>query len=397
MLMSKSEKIILFSLALVQFTHIMDFMILMPMGPQLMRIFSISPQQFSFLVSAFTLSAGISGFLAAFFIDRFDRKSALSFNYCGFIIGTFACAFASSYELLMAARIFTGFFGGVAGALILSIIGDTIAPEKRGTAMGIVMSAFSLASVAGVPFGLWLANKYSWHAPFLTIGFIGSIVIVLLQFFIPKMTKHLEGRIVYSPIEVLSNVFENANQRRALLLTVCLIMGQFTIIPFISPYLVANVGFTEAQLPMVYMTGGLFSIFTAPMIGKLADKFGKHRIFIFFVTISLFAIATLTNLPKVPIYIALCVTSLFFICAGGRMIPAQALITSSVPVKYRGSFMSINSSIQQFSSGIAAFVAGLIVSKGTDGTLLNYNFAGYVALSISIIGMFVAKGIKTVA
>ncbi|MES2836132.1 MAG: MFS transporter [Bacteroidota bacterium] len=393
----KNEKLVLFSLALIQFTHIMDFMIMMPLGPQLMRIFEITPAQFGLIVSAYTFSAGIFGFLGAFFIDRFDRKAALLFIYSGFIIGTLACAVAPTYHWLLAARVFTGMFGGVAGALILSIIGDAIPNERRASAMGIVMAAFSLASVFGVPFGLYMANKFSWHAPFLFIGCIGFAIIALISFVIPSMRNHIVAKLDRpGPLKVITNVTTNPNQLRALLLMFLLMLGQFSVIPFLSPYMVANVGFTEADLTYIYLIGGFVTIFSSPMVGRLADKIGRFKVFTLFVIISLIPLFGITNMPKVEMPYVLVITSIFFICAGGRMIPASTMVTSSVLPKQRGSFMSINSSVQQLSASLAAFIAGLIVQKNAAGELVNYNYVGYIAIAASLLAILVASKIKVV-
>jgi predicted MFS family arabinose efflux permease len=394
--MNKNDRLLLFALAAVQFTHIMDFMIMMPLGPQLMRIFEINPQQFGFLVSAYTISAGIVGFFGAFFIDRFDRKKALLFVYSGFIIGTFACGVSPSYHFLLSARILTGAFGGVSGALILSIIGDTIPLERRASAMGVVMAAFSVASVFGVPFGLFMANEFSWHAPFLFIGIVGAVVVGLITIALPSLNKHLQSKQDrLAPVEILSDIFKDRNQKQALLLMVFLMFGQFSIIPFISPYMVANVGFSEHDLTYIYLFGGLLTIFTSPMVGKAADKYGKHRIFTIFVLISLIPIIGITNMPIAPVALVLVITTLFFICAGGRMIPAMALITSTVPPKSRGSFMSINSSVQQLSSGLAAFIAGAIVTKDSStGQLQNYSIVGAIAVCASLLCIFLAKKVQ---
>lgn len=393
----KKEKLVLFSLALIQFTHIMDFMIMMPLGPQLMRIFQITPAQFGLLVSAFTFSAGIFGFLGAFFIDRLDRKTTLLFIYSGFIIGTLACSVAPTYHWLLAARVFTGMFGGVAGALILSIIGDLIPNERRASAMGIVMAAFSIASVFGVPFGLYMANKFSWHAPFLFIGCIGFGIITLIAFAIPNMKGHIVSKMERpGPIKVITNVTSNPNQLRALLLMFLLMLGQFSVIPFLSPYMVSNVGFTESDLTYIYLIGGFFTIFSSPMVGRLADRIGRYKVFTLFVFISLIPLFGITNMIKIPMPFVLVITSIFFICAGGRMIPASTMITSSVLPQQRGSFMSINSSVQQLSSSLAAFIAGLIVQKNAAGELVNYNYVGYIAIAASLLAILVASKIKIV-
>jgi MFS transporter, DHA1 family, inner membrane transport protein len=393
--MTKKERLLIFVLAAIQFTHIMDFMIMMPLGPQLMRLFNINPTQFGLIVSAYTFSAGVSGFLGAFLIDRFDRKKAVQFMYLGFTVGTIACALAPNYMLLVLARALAGMFGGVMSALILSIVGDTFTYERRASAMGAVMAAFSFASVLGVPFGLYLANTFSWHAPFFFIGGLGVIVFVLITLVIPQMNAHVKKDIKpSSPIQVITNITSNPNQLRALLFMVLLMFGQFSIIPFISPYMVKNVGFTEHQLMYIYLIGGGLTIFTSPLIGKMADKYGKPKVFTIFALLTVIPLFLITNMPQIAIGWALLVTSMFFVTVGGRMIPAMTMITSTVKPQNRGSFMSINSSVQQLSASLASFIAGAIVMENADGKMDYYNVVGYIAITAGIIAIFIGRGLK---
>ena len=391
------EKILLFILACIQFTNIMDFMIMMPLGPQLMRIFNINPQEFSIIVSSYTISAGIFGFLGAFFIDKFDRKNALLYIYIGFTVGTFACAIAPTYHLLLIARILTGMFGGVLGALVLSIIGDAIPLDRRATAMGFVMAAFSFASVIGVPFGLLLATSFSWHMPFFLLSFLGLIVTLLIYMYIPNMKDHLvKKKAGENPFTFLINIANNGNQVRALLLMVCLMISQFSYISLLSPYLVANVGFTEHDLTYIYLIGGAVTIFTSPLVGKLADKFGRTKVFIVFSTLAIIPLLIITNLGTTPIFLVVIITTFNFVFISGRMIPGSTMITATVLPQNRGGFMSINSSVQQLSSGLAAFLAGIMVHKSSSGLWENYNYVGYMALVASIIAIGLSTTIKAI-
>lgn len=395
--MTSKEKLLLFVLAAVNFTHIMDFMIMMPLGPQLMKLFSITPQQFGFAVSAYSITAGISGFLAAFFVDRYDRQKLLLFAYIGFVIGTFSCAFAPTYELLVAARILAGLFGGMIGAQVMSIVSDSFGYERRASAMGILMTAFSLASVAGVPAGLWLAARYSWHMPFLAIGGIGVLVTFCIIFFVPPVNRHLlEGRPKGNPLHVLTDIFKTPNQMRALTLSIALMMGHFSIIPFIAPSLVGNAGYHQDQIFLIYLVGGALTIFAAPLIGKWADSRGKYPVFVVAALVSLIPILLITNLGPVPLWAVLSIAGLFFISANGRMIPTQAIISGVVTPQNRGGFMSINSSVQQLSTGIAANVAGAIVAEGPGGRIENYQWVGYFSVALITASIFLAKRVKPI-
>lgn len=394
----RSEKLLLFILASIQFTNIVDFMIMMPLGPQLMRLFEITPRQFSLLVSAYTFSAGIFGFLAAFQIDKFDRKTALLFVYAGFLLGTFACALAPGYEWLIAARVFTGAFGGVLGALVLSVVGDTIPVERRATAMGLVTAAFSVASVFGVPFSLFIASVWSWHAPFLFLATSGLLILVGIWKWVPKMNTHVQEKTNrISPFALISSIAKEANLRLALLLMMTIMLGNFIVTPFISPYMVSNVGFTEKELTYIYLFGGLLTIFTSPWIGKLSDRFGPKRIYIIFVFINLIPLLLITNLPITPVPIVLLITTSFFIVSGGRMIPSQTMIAGAVDPSKRGAFMSFNSSVQQLSTAFASLLAGLIVTKNDAGQLQNYHYVGLIAAVLSLISILIVRRVKSVS
>ncbi|MAC94081.1 MAG: MFS transporter [Flavobacteriales bacterium] len=393
----KKEKALLYTLAVIQFSHITDFMILMPLGPQLMDAFSIKPSQFALLVSAYTFSAGIFGFIGAFFIDRFDRKQSLLIIALGFALGTLACGFSTNYGMLLFTRAFTGAFGGILGALILAIVGDVIPNERRASAMGIIMASFSLASVIGVPIGLYLATLSDWHFPFFVLGGLALTALVPIYFYIPKINAHIDSKEDReNPIEIISKVFKNKNQLLALGFGVIIMLSHFSIVPFISPYMVANVGFTEEQLSYIYLIGGALTIFTSPLIGKFADRYGRQKIFAITVLMASIPVFFITQMGETPIALVLLVTTLFFIFGAGRMIPSTTMVTSSVKPKNRGSFMSFNSASRQMTNGFAAYIAGLIITEDANGLLQNYELVGYFAIIMGMISIYVGSRIKVV-
>lgn len=395
--MSRQEKLLLFVLGCINFTHIVDFMIMMPMGPQLMRYFNLNPQQFSFLVSAYSLSAGISGFLAAFVVDRFDRKKVVLFGYIGFVIGTLACGLAPTYGLLVVARTVAGLFGGLLGAQILSIVSDAFSYDRRAQAMSFVMAAFSVASVVGVPLGLFLATEVSWNAPFLAVGGLGFIVIGLVVRYVPRIDAHVQHRDNRPhPIQAITAVLQNPNQLKALSLTTLLMLGHFSTIPFLSPALVSNAGFSENQLYLIYLVGGALTIFSAPLVGKLADRKGKLPVFTVFAILSLLPILLITQMGPSSMAYVLFVSGIFFIFTNGRMIPTQAMVSSVVLPQQRGSFMSFNSSVQLLAQSAATYGAGLIVQKAPNGQLLHYDWVGYAAITIIFLSIFIARTLKAV-
>jgi len=392
----KLEKIVLFLLATVQFCHIMDFMILMPLGPQLMRMFSIGPTEFGWLVSAYTVAAGVSGFIVAFVIDRFDRKLALLIMFGGFVVGTIACALAPSYELLLAARLISGAFGGVQTAIVYAIIGDTIPEERRATAMGVLTAAFSAASVFGVPFGLFIASITTWHAPFWFMAGIATVFWILILKFVPRLIQHMKAGDRPSPKVVVHRIVSQPHQVHALFFIFFMMIGHFTVIPFISPYLVKTVGFKDLELTYVYMVGGALTIFTSPWIGRWADRVGKPRVYSIMAFATLLPILLLTHMPPVPVWQALIVTAMFFVFSSGRMVPAMSMLTSSARPQNRGSFMSVVSSLQQVTAGIAALIGGMIVQENAEGQLIHYNYVGYCALAGSVVAIYLGSKMKTI-
>lgn len=395
-MLTRSEKWLILVLASIQFAHIVDFMIVMPLGPQLMRIFEIDPQQFGILVSAYTFAAGASGILSAFFMDRYDRKDSLVFFFIGFCVGTLACVFAPNYHFLLGARILTGAFGGVLSSLTLAIAGDVIHPEKRGVAMGLLMSSFSAASILGVPFSLYLANHFNWHAPFVFLATLGFFLLAVIFKYVPSVRAHLDQPHGRTPLANIYSLLSEHSPQKALMFIMLLTLGQFTIIPFLSPSLVANTGFPEASLPLVYLVGGICSLLVAPSIGKMADRIGKLKVFWIAAVLSIIPIVVITNLPVTPVPLVLLIVGSFFIFSTGRMIPAMAMVTSSVTFSRRGSFMSLVSSAQQFAAAIGSLVAGQIVIQNEAGQLIRYGYVGLLAVATSLIGIYLGFRLRMV-
>jgi DHA1 family inner membrane transport protein len=380
--MNRKERILLFVLASINFTHILDFMIIMPLGNYLMPYFHITTQQFSLIVSAYSYSAFASGIISAFVIDNFDRKKSLLFGYTGFIIGTFLCGIAPDYKFLIMARILAGLFGGLIGAQVMSIVADTFPYEKRGRAMGSLMAAFSLASVAGVPLSLYLANLISWHVPFILVAGMGVILVPLSIKLIPPMRGHLEqGGSKRKPAKAFVVIFSRTSTLIALSLSALMVFGHFLVIPFMNPYMEFNVGFTKQQIPLIYVVGGVATLFSAPYFGKLSDRLGKLKVFVFCSILSLPFVYFIANMPAVAFYLVLIVTGIWFIVANGRMIASQAMVSNVIEPQYRGSFMSLNSSFQQLFIGSASFLAGLIVTNDpVTKKIYHYNWVGYFSI-----------------
>jgi predicted MFS family arabinose efflux permease len=389
-----SERSLLILLAAVQFTHIMDFMIMMPLGPMLMRQLSLSASQFSTLIAAYTMTAGVVGLLVAPFIDRFDRRRVLVVSYTGFIIGTYCCATSDTATGLLIARALCGAFGGVSNATILAIVGDLVPPQRRGAAMGIVMTSFSAAAAFGVPFGLFLAQQFRWETPFMMLVGISLVVQGILLVFLPHVRGHLQS----GPPASWKNfiiLLSDKNAWRALLLMVSLVFGHFTIIPFLSPHLVFNLKLPENCLALVYVLGGLLTILTAPWIGRLSDRWGRANVFTAVAVAAMVVIFVLTRSGPLPIPAILLMTGLFFIFASGRYVPAQAVLASAVPSVRRGAFMSLTACTRDFCTGLAAILAGRVVLRTPDA-LLHVNWLGWLAVTVSLISIWLIRQVKAV-
>jgi predicted MFS family arabinose efflux permease len=370
---------------------------MMPMNPVFQEVFGIDNTQFGYLVSSYAASAGMFGFIAFFFIDRFDRKNALLFLYFGFTISTLGCALAQNYNFFLVARIASGAFGGVLAALVLAIIGDVFPESRRGRATGIVMSAFSIASIIGIPLGLYLAVNIEWHFPFYLIAGLSSIVIIIAWYSLPSLKSHMYGHVKQRPHEMLAAVFYNPNLLWALLFMCLLMLSGFMVIPYLSDYMVSNVGFTNDELKYIYLFGGCATVISGPMAGRLSDKFGKQKVFMIAAFISLVPILLITNLSSTSKVTAYTVTTLFFIFFGGRFIPAMSMITSSAEKKQRGGFMSISGSFQQLSSALAALIGGAMIGEGVGGQMLDFWIVGLLSCVITLFCVFISFRIKQVS
>jgi predicted MFS family arabinose efflux permease len=389
-----NERALLLILAAIQFTIVLDFLIIMPLGPQYMRVFAVTSGQFGLIVAAYAISAGLTGIAAGFILDRFDRRQALLWLYAGFTLGTLLCASAPSYHLLVAARTVAGAFGGVAGALILAIIGDVIPDDRRGAAMGMVMSSYSVASICGVPIGLALASDLSWHVPFFALGGLCAAILVAQARVMPALRGHLHHAREQHPAARALSVMMHADHQKAFLFMAALTCSSFVIFPYLSAYMVADVGMTEKQLPLIYLAGGLFTILSMNLIGHWADRAGKLRVFTLMTLSTVIPILTLTNLTRVPLLAAIATSTVFMICMSGRFVPAMALITSSIESRYRGGFMSINSSVQQFSSGLAAFLSGQIIGQAPGGVMTHFPAIGLLSVGCGVTSIYLARFLK---
>lgn len=393
-----NEKLIITVLFFVQFTHMVDFVVMMPLGPKLVRAFSLSPTQFSYVISSYAFAAAISGLISSFFVDNYDRKKVLLFFYTGFLFANIFCALSLDYSMLLFSRILAGGFGGVLAGLTFSIIGDVVPISRRGKATGIVMSAFGTASVVGIPLGLYLADHYDWHSPFWLISALSLLVISITAIKMPTVTGHIKLQRFKKSEELnkIINLFKDKNCRNAFMLSSSYVMSGFLVIPFISQYLVKNVKLLENQLSLTYFFGGIFTLFTSRLFGVMSDKYGKHLMVYILAPLSIIPIYLMTNLGVVSLTSVLITSTTFFILISGRFVPVMAIITSSVSKSNRGAFMGINSSLQQMSMGLASVLAGFIVSYNVSGEMDHFNIVGYLSILMTFFFIYLASKVKII-
>jgi MFS transporter, DHA1 family, inner membrane transport protein len=394
LLAPRQERTLLLTLAAVQFTHIMDFMIMLPLGAQLMAALGISPAQFTWLVASYGLAAALAGFIAGGVLDRFDRKEALLWLYAGFTLATLACALSPDFWSLLASRFAAGAFGGVAGSIVTAMVGDVIPPERRGRAMGVVMSAFPLASIFGLPAGLLLASWFEWHAPFFLLAALGAISWVVAARILPRLPRSLH---IEHPLRQILGILRPRVHQRALMLGAMLVFAGGLVLPFMAPSLELNLGIEPTKISLVYLAGGLCTFFTMPLMGRLADRFDKLHVLAAGTLVAGVAVVFITHLRPLPLPVVLAITTLFFAGMSARFPPAMAMITNAVEARYRGGFMSVNASLQQASTALANVLAGYIVITGAQGELLRYPAAGYVSLAGFVLTLWFAARLRAIA
>jgi len=382
---TRYEVFVVAILTILQFTLILDFMVLSPLGPFLMPDLHITTEQFSHVVSAYAFSAGLSGILAAGFADKFDRKKLLLFFYIGFIAGTLLCGLANSYATLLIARIITGIFGGVIGSISFTIITDLFRLEMRGRVMGFVQMAFASSQVLGLPIGLYLAKLWDWHSPFIMIVLVSLVVAGFIIIYLKPIDEHLKIKSQKNAFVHLAKTASNSIYLKTFIATTLLATGGFMMMPFGTVFGVNNLKISQDDLWLLYTVTGLFSMALGPLSGKLADSWGKYKMFILGSIITVAVVLYYTQLGPTPMWVVMIINIVMFAGISARMISSSALVSAVPDMPDRGAFMSINSSVQQISGGIAAYVAGMIVVQSSTGELRNYDILGYVVAGTTVI------------
>jgi len=384
---SRYQKFVIAVLAFLQFTIILDFMIISPLGAMMMPTLHITPQQFGLAVSSYAFSAGASGLMAAGFADRFDRKRLLLFFYTGFLLGTLLCALADTFPLLLMARIVTGLFGGVIGSVVLSIATDLFPLEMRGRVMGFIQTAFAASQVLGLPAGLYFANRWDWHAPFLAIIAVAVPVGFIILIWMKPVSAHLTLRQEHSPFLHLAHTVAEPRYRLAFILTMLLPTGGYMLMPFGTAYIVGNIGLALSTLPTIYLVTGLCTVFVGPLVGKASDSFGKFQTFCFGTLLTMIMVAVWTNLGPTALIPVIVINVLLFIGIFSRMIPSQALMSAIPDVTKRGAFNAVSASLQQVAGGVSAAIAGAVIVEAPNGKISHFNWLGYIVMTVSLVSL----------
>jgi len=380
----RTERFFLLTLAGIQFSHVLDFMIMMPLGPILMAAFGIGTHEFGLLVASYSFSAAVSGILAATFVDLFERKHLLLIVFALFGVATLACGLAPGYSTLILARGLAGVFGGIMGALVQTMIADAIPFSRRARASGVVSSAFSISTIAGVPLSLWLANHLGWRAPFVLIAALTVVFLAIGLRFLPELRHHLGAEKRAHLLSATFEVLADSNHLRALLFSALIIFSGFTIIPYITVYAVNNVGIAQSDIPIVYFVGGSATFISARLIGHWADKHGKMEVYRLVALLAMVPTLLITHVGMLPLWIWLIISASFFVLISGRMIPSMAIIASSAQPHLRGTFMSLHATVQSLAMGLATTLAGFLTSLDASGRIVGYPLVGYVAIAANL-------------
>jgi len=411
--LTPAQWLMLLLLSMVQFTNVLDFVIMMPLAPQFHETWNLTPKEFGYLVSVYAFAACLSGVISSWFIDRIDRKIALLVLYGIFGLANLLCAWAPSYAMMMVARIVAGISGGILGGVVMAIVGDVIPYSRRGFATGIIMSSFAVASIVGIPFGLYISEQYSWRWTFMVIACASLFMLPFAIWLLPSVRAHISDKPHQAPWRTTWSIVSDPNHLRAFILMAFLIMTTFIIVPYMPSYMVANVGIEKAKIKWIYLFGGLGTLLTMGPIGKLADRYGKLIVFQWLAILAAIPLLAVSYLPKVPLYVALIVTTAMMVFTAGRSVPAMAMCTACTTNERRGGFMSMLGAIQQFAMGVATVIGGLIlgvqasaetlaVGKEVPGHILpiepisGFPIVGWIAAILSLITAYLGSRLRAV-
>jgi predicted MFS family arabinose efflux permease len=377
-----SERRIVFLVGAVQFVNIVDFMIVMPLGPFFAAGLGVPTSKVGLVGGAYTLAAAVAGLVGSFFLDRFGRRRALTVAMVGLVVGTALGGLATGLGTLVAARVVAGFFGGPATAIALSIIADVVPPERRGRAMGAVMGAFSAASVLGVPAGLHLARTVSWQAPFFAVAALGAVVVGMAGWMMPPLRGHLaRARTHDHQLAAMATMLGRPAVRFALLAVGTTMLGAFSIIPNFSAFFLHNRRLPVERLELLYLLGGLASFVVMRAAGKLVDTRGAPLVAAIGTGLAL-AVSTVGFIyivPQIPVLLVF----IGFMCAMSMRNVSSTALASRVPgPDERARFMSIQSTVQHMSAALGAFAGTLFLHSRPDGTLEGFSRLSVASLAL---------------
>ena len=389
------QKMVLLILALLQFTVILDFMIIAPIGDVLMKTLNINTQQFGLVVSSYAFSAAISGILVAGFTDKYDRKKLLLLFFCGFIVGTLFCALSSTYTQILLSRIVTGIFAGVTSSAIATIVSDLFAAKMRGRAMSGVQMGFAVSQILGVPAGIFITNKLGWNSTFMSIVLLAMLIFAAILFVFKPINEHLHNQRDKNPFLHLWHTVNNRQYQTGFMAVTFLTIGGFMVMPFSAIFLINNVHVTNEQLPFVFLCTGLSSLLLMPIIGKLSDKFDRYRIFVFGSVAATVMVILYTHLSVTPLWLVIIINMLVFAAIMCRMSPAMALNTMVPKLEDRGAYMSVSASLQQTAGGLGSVIAGMIVYQSSKTSPLeNFDILGYVVVAVFILCAYLVRRVS---
>lgn len=371
-------------IAAVQFVNVLDFMMVMPLGPDFAAALGIPTSHIGYVGGSYTVAAAVAGLLGSLFLDRFDRRKALAVVLAGLVVATALGGLAVDMETLLGARVLAGLFGGPAVALGTAIIADCVAPERRGRAMGIAMGSFSLAAVFGVPVGLELAQLGGWRLPFFAVAGLAAVVAGAAISLLPPQRGHL----AHGPGPAMLARFRSLLDRRAVWLAYAtaglLQMQAFMIIPNISAYVQGNLGFPRGQLSLLYLIGGTLTFFGMRATGRLVDRFGSGSVTLantVLITIVVWA-AFIGYQPWMPLLVLF---PLFMLTNGMRLVANSAAFSKVPHAHERAGFMALVSSVQHISAALGAFLSSHILEATPDGRLLDVTTMATVAIALGLV------------
>ena len=377
----RRELAVILLIAAVQFVNILDFVMVMPMGPDFAVALGIPVARLGLVGGSYTAAAAAAGLIGSLFLDRFDRRPALGIAMLGLVAGTALGGVATSLTTLMASRMVAGAFGGPATSLSFSIVADVVPEENRGRAVGIVMGAFSIAQVFGVPAGLELARRFGWRAPFFVVAGIGVLIAAGAVLLLPPLRGHLEHR---KEIVPLSRLVAQRNVRLSWSMTFVVMAAGFVLIPNLSAFVQYNLGYPRAHLGFLYFIAGLVSLVGLQLAGRVTDRFGSFRAGTagsLALSLTIFAGFVLSPPPISVIAIFVC----FMLAMSFRNV-AYNTLTSKVPrADERARFMSIQSAVQHTASALGAFLSARMLGLRADGSLSGMENVAFVAIALTLL------------